>query len=138
MAQMTPWGEVLGPLDDVPTPQQLMTQRQNLVLNQQRQGMGQFGFTGFTGQVVLRSQITPDIVYDPASPAGPPQEGKITEWFLRNVVKPELTIQTPAGEFSAYAPYGKPAANFFPLLMVLGLGGAYFIGRLAWLGLSAP
>jgi hypothetical protein len=135
MAQMTPWGQVLGPLDDVPTAQQLASQRQALRKQTKTQGLGQFGMPG---RVVLRSQITPDVVYDPSAPAAPPQEGRLTEWFLRNVVKPELTIQTAAGEFSAYAPYGKPTHNYFPLLMILGAGGAFFLGRWVWRGITAP
>ena len=108
------------------------------------------------GTILLRTQITPDITYGvdaslAPSQAPPPVVGgggsegvvsvespfSLSGWFLRNVVRPELVVSSDAGDLVRYAPYGKPTANYFPLLMLLGGVGAYYVGRTLWRGLKA-
>lgn len=67
-------------------------------------------------RVVFRSQISPDVVLDPAqqTPRAASQGG-VSELFLR-AAKPALYADTPVGSFSV-APWGEPRTNYFPLLV---------------------
>ena len=74
-------------------------------------------------KVKVRTQLTQEFVYDPWAPAGAPSEG---ENWLMNFIKPEIVVETSAGDVPL-APRGTPERDysFVPFvgagLMVIGL-----------------
>lgn len=76
--------------------------------------------------VTFRSQISPAYSYDPNQPSR--STGGGFGQVLMQIVKPEVVVDTAAGQVSM-APWGKPNANFFPLALgVVLLGGAALAG----------
>jgi hypothetical protein len=114
------------------TSSQAITQQQELTARRRASGLGAPSVGGFVSaaakaavrDVTLRTQITPDWVYNPSAP--PVKENSFSAWWNRVVVRPSMIINTPAGPVE-YAPYGKPKINLFPLI-VLGTAAAAAVG----------
>lgn len=74
--------------------------------------------------VKFRSQISPEVTYDPWGPTPPPTQRGIGVQIMR-VIRPEVTVETPAGPVTV-APYGPPTRNYLPLVVagvVVGVVG---------------
>lgn len=70
------------------------------------------------GRVTIRTQFSPPIEVDPFAPS-PPSAGPNP---LLMLLRPEVEIRAPDGSLvTSIAPYGRPAENYFPWL-VLGTG----------------
>lgn len=86
------------------------------------------------GTIVIRSQVSPDVVVNPFAPSPPPDPSPNP---LMMFVRPEVSILAPNGQaLVTYAPYGAPSANYVPFLIagalvfVVGLFGVVaFIAR---------
>jgi hypothetical protein len=86
--------------------------------------------SGSVQGVTFRSQVTPDYTYDPNAPA--PAEPQ-SSWLMQ-LVKPEVTLQTPLGPMRV-APYGVPTQDYFPILVIGGIAllvGAFTLA--GWIG----
>lgn len=83
--------------------------------------------------VTIQTQISPDLNWSPSAGAQA-QGGGVGEWFLKNVVKPRVLIEGPAGQM-VVNPYGDPNTNLFPLIALALTAGAISVGVLALKGL---
>lgn len=90
--------------------------------------------------ISFRSQITPQVHVDMHDFVGgedrTPQDlppgpfGQASDWFLRNIVKPEVEVSI-LGSKRTIAPYGRPDRDYtaaFWLTVAAGLGGAAYLG----------
>ena len=82
-------------------------------------------------RVTIRSQVTPELTYDPTAPGGQARE---PSWVME-LVRPEIVLHTPAGPM-AFAPYGPPKRNYFPLAVAAGVVGTGALGYLVLRGLG--
>ena len=89
--------------------------------------------------VVLRSNVSPDIVLTPEQALGPDQGGVQRrggfQEFLWSWAKPEIEVNTAFGSVRV-APWGEPTTNLFWPTVILGTAGAVAIGVLAYRGLK--
>jgi len=91
--------------------------------------------------VVFRSQITPDMTFTLAPGEKPTPvkvestaSGKISEWILKHIVKPEVEIEA-SGYKQNYSPYGRPQDNYIlPLVASVGVGALLFAGVIFTIG----
>ena len=95
-------------------------------------------FSSGVRRVRIRTQVTPDFEYVPGAPGEP---GTVTQGSgggaaLMQVVKPEIQVETVAGTVST-APYGKPTANYFPLVVAGAALAAVGVGYLSARGAAA-
>lgn len=87
------------------------------------------------GKVTFRTQFSPPIEVDPFAPSPP----SATPNPLLLLLRPEVEIRAPDGSLvAAIAPYGSPAANYFPWLVlgsvVLAVGFWHALKALAGAG----
>lgn len=133
---MTPYGHVLSQAD-APIARELFEQRVGQIHNLRAGGgLGNLTETlralsnSSIDQVVIQSQITPPIVYTPDALLTP--KSGISNWLMRNVIKPSVTINTKLGPVKLEA-YGPPTQNYFgPLVILAAIGGTvggYFLLR---------
>lgn len=86
------------------------------------------------GTIVIRSQVSPDVVVNPFAPTPPPDPSPNP---LMMFIRPEVQILAPNGQaLVTYAPYGQPQGSYLPVLIgaavvfVVGLFGVVaFIAR---------
>jgi hypothetical protein len=124
----------------VPTPQDILAAAQSRRQGQIAQGLGASPVSSLVGnlaqstfqRVTIRSQITPDYTYNPNAPTA--KTSGFGEWVLKNLVRPSIVVQTPAGPVQL-APYGEPKINLFPLLVLGTLGAVGGVGYLAYKGI---
>jgi hypothetical protein len=124
----------------IPTPREVAVAQQDLRLARVSSGLGASPLATFAGNmatstfrsVTIRSQITPDFTYDPNAPTRP--ASGLSEWVLKNIIRPTVEVQTPAGPVQL-APYGPPRFNLFPLLVIGSVAFAGGVGYLAIKGL---
>lgn len=77
----------------------------------------------FVGPIEVRTNLNADqpVVIDPFTPGdGRPQQPSL----LMTLLKPEVRVQLPNGEF-VWAPHGAPSASYAPLVAA-GLGAILF------------
>jgi len=129
----TGYGGDQAPVDHMNTPVQV-AQYQNWMRTSQ--GMGQSVVSSAVANAAaaqvrgirINTQISPEIEWSPSAGAQP--TGSSTgDWFLANVVKPQVSLDTPAGVMTV-APYGPPSSNYFPLMVLAALAG---LGTMGWL-----
>lgn len=84
--------------------------------------------------VRFRSQLTPDVDYDPNAPSAPAESGGGLGAAFLAFMKPQVTIETAQGSY-VYAPYGAPEGTYFWYAVggaaVLVFGGAVAFAVLA-------
>ncbi len=87
-------------------------------------------------RVVLRSNLSPDIVLDPREASGSvKRKGAFSEALLA-FAKPEIELDTVAGRIRV-APWGPPTTNLFWPLTIIGVAGVSALAILAVKGMRA-
>ena len=97
-----------------------------------------------TTELIFRSQITPEMkvsLSDLESQGaqkdiGPGLTGKAVDWFLSNVVRPEMEIHV-LGQKHTIAPWGRPEGSRSTLLtlgLIAALAGTGYAGYRFWKG----
>jgi len=85
-----------------------------------------------TVTIQFRSQISPTISVDAAGRTTGESNGFST--WLMGLIRPTITVTTPAGDYNA-APYGVPTANYgLPLIVAGGVLGLSILGLAFILG----
>lgn len=74
--------------------------------------------------VTFRSQMSPEVVYDPDAPKKTPNP--LVKAILR-LVKPAIYVKTPINTI-VHEPFGKPTTNYLAPVVLGALGIAAFIG----------
>jgi hypothetical protein len=89
---------------------------------------------GAGGQLVFRSQLTPEIVIDLANLATPkpsPQAITSSDRAALRFIRPEVIIRGLGVEKSV-APYGKPSPHFYLNILIASAAVGLIGGGLAW------
>ena len=100
---------------------------------------------GLVQSVTVRSQITPDVSYDPwavqeaAEAAGQPEAAEApaevaggSSWIMR-VIKPEVVVHTAGGPI-AIAPYGRPTTDVTGLVALAAIVAAIgVVAAIVWI-----
>jgi hypothetical protein len=98
--------------------------------------VGQAGsaLTGLVQQVTFRSNVTPDISWQPGqatqpgAPGTPPEQGP---GFLESLVQPAIDIDVQ-GQRYTIAPAGEPTVDYELVVGGVVVGGALLAGGLLW------
>lgn len=95
------------------------------------------GLSATGAEVVIESNVTPEITIDLAAalqPGPPPNTAiKGSDQLALRIIQPEIEITTLGGALrKSIAPYGKPRAGMFTILL-FSIGAAGLIGgAIAW------
>lgn len=86
--------------------------------------------------VTVRSTLTPDVTVDPFGDESAQRAGAEAgpAGLLLGILRPSVYVNTPAGVVPI-EPYGKPDANYMPLVLGAAAAGFGALLYFAWKGL---
>jgi hypothetical protein len=88
---------------------------------------------GLVKGVTIRSQVTPDVYYDPWAPPSQEPESPLVKAVME-FVKPSIMIDTATGPI-VYEPAGPPTENNIPIVVLGGI--ALIVGAVTLIGAVA-